>query len=66
MRGKFFNPGTGKQVSGAAAQQMIIKHNGGWEEHHQKFAERVAEETTIQYLKELETDFRRTSIRIVK
>lgn len=66
MKGKFFNPETGKVVSGAAAQQMIIKHDGGWDEHHRKFAVKVAEETTIQYLNELENDFRRSGIRLVK
>ena len=30
-------------IYGAAAQQHIIKEDGGWDEHHRKFAERVAD-----------------------
>lgn len=33
----------GRTIYGAAAQQHIIKDDGGWDEHHRKFAERVAD-----------------------
>ena len=33
----------GRTIYGAAAQQHIIKEDGGWDEHHRKFAERVAD-----------------------
>lgn len=66
MKGKYYNPNTGKYVSGAAAQQMFIKHNGGWDEHHQKFAEAVAKEVTQAYLAHLEQDVRKTAIHRVK
>ncbi|WP_099364479.1 hypothetical protein [Fredinandcohnia onubensis] len=62
MKGSFINPESGKRVSGGAAQLMIIKHNGGWEKHHQKYTEKVTE--TI--LKDFENDFRRSGIRRVK
>lgn len=32
----------GRMVYGGAAQQHIIKEDGGWKEHHRKFAEYVA------------------------
>ena len=33
----------GRTIYGAAAQQHIIKDNGGWEEHHSKFAKFVVD-----------------------
>ena len=33
----------GRTIYGAAAQQHIIKEDGGWDEHHRKFAVRVAD-----------------------
>lgn len=66
MKGTFYNPNTGKQVSGAAAQQMIIKHDGGWEAHHQKFADAIVQEMASSYLNQLEQEFRQTAIRRVK
>lgn len=31
----------GRLIYGAAAQQHIIKEDGGWDEHHKKFAKTV-------------------------
>lgn len=70
MKGSFINPVTGKRVSGGAAQQMIIKNNGGWESHHMKFAEsvakQVAQEMTEHFLSESSKNMRKASLRIVK
>lgn len=38
---------------GAAAQQHIIKMDGGWDLHHRKFAERVVNTVMEEYNKEL-------------
>lgn len=62
MKGTFINPETGKKVSGGAAQLMIIKHNGGWDKHHQKYTKRVTEIV----LNDVENEFRRSSIRRIK
>lgn len=43
----------GRIVYGAAAQQHIIKMDGGWDEHHRKFAEKVANIAVKEYSKEL-------------
>lgn len=43
----------GRTVYGSAAQQHIIKMNGGWDEHHRKFAEKVADIALKEYSKEL-------------
>lgn len=70
MKGSFINPVTGKRVSGAAAQQMIIKNNGGWDSHHLKYAEsvanRVAQEMTEKFLNESSKNMRRAAFRLVK
>lgn len=57
MNGKYLNPKTGKRVSGAAAQQMFIKNNGGWESHHKKFENMIKEDLTEKFLSLLETEF---------
>jgi hypothetical protein len=66
MKGKFYNPETGKWISGGAAQQMIIKKNGGWDEHHRSIVEKVTVKVTNEILDELEINFRRSNIRAVK
>lgn len=43
----------GRMVYGGAAQQHIIKEDGGWKEHHRKFAEYVANIAVEKYDKEL-------------
>lgn len=43
----------GRTIYGAAAQQHIIKEDGGWDEHHRKFAERVADIAVREYNKDL-------------
>ena len=43
----------GRMIYGAAAQQHIIKEDGGWDEHHRKFAERVVTTVMQEYDKEL-------------
>ena len=43
----------GRRIYGAAAQQHIIKEDGGWDEHHRKFAERVVNTVMKEYNKEL-------------
>ncbi len=43
----------GRMIYGAAAQQHIIKEDGGWDEHHRKFAERVANIAVREYTKDL-------------
>ena len=43
----------GRMIYGAAAQQHIIKEDGGWDEHHRKFAERVANIAVREYNKDL-------------
>lgn len=42
----------GRIIYGAAAQQHIIKEDGGWNEHHRKFAERVADIAVKEYERE--------------
>ena len=42
----------GRMIYGAAAQQHIIKENGGWDEHHWKFAERVIDTVMKEFTKE--------------
>ena len=42
----------GRMIYGAAAQQHIIKENGGWDEHHRKFAERVIDTVMKEFTKE--------------
>lgn len=63
MKGKFVNPETGKLVSGAAAQQMIISNNGGWEAHHEKFERFIKEDLTKKFLAETEAEHRRNAFR---
>lgn len=43
----------GRLISGAAAQQHIIKEDGGWDEHHRKFAQRVVDNVMREYNREL-------------
>lgn len=43
----------GRMIYGTAAQQHIIKEDGGWDEHHRKFAERVANIAVREYNKDL-------------
>lgn len=43
----------GRMIYGAAAQQHIIKEDGGWYEHHRKFTERVINTVIKEYQKEL-------------
>ena len=43
----------GSMIYGAAAQQHIMKEAGGWDEHHRKFAERVADIAVREYNKDL-------------
>ncbi|HFJ9368466.1 MULTISPECIES: hypothetical protein [Bacillus cereus group] len=62
MKGKIYNDETGKWIAGAAAQQHIIRKNGGWEAHHEKFANRV----TKIVLEEMESEYRKPKLRIVK
>lgn len=65
MKGIFYNSKTGKKVSGAAAQQMLIKNNGGWVEHHKKFKAMLDEDYTQRYLATFEIELKRSNIRIV-
>lgn len=43
MANKWYENDDGKKVYGAAAEQHIIKQNGGWDAHHEKFAEETQE-----------------------
>ncbi len=43
MSNKWYMNEDGKKVCGAAAEQHIIKQNGGWDPHHEKFAEETQE-----------------------
>lgn len=43
----------GRMVYGAAAQQHIIKEDGGWDEHHRKFAKLVVDVAMREYDKKL-------------
>lgn len=43
----------GRWIYGAAAQQHKIKEDGGWDAHHQKFAEHVAKIAVREYNKDL-------------
>lgn len=43
----------GRMIYGAAAQQHIIKEDGGWDEHHRKFASLVIDTVMKEYDKEL-------------
>ena len=43
----------GRTVYGGAAQLHIIKDDGGWDEHHRKFAARVIDTVMKEYDKEL-------------
>ena len=43
MSNKWYVNEDGKKVCGAAAEQHIIKQNGGWDPHHEKFAEETQE-----------------------
>lgn len=52
----------GRMIYGAAAQQHIIKEDGGWDEHHRKFAERVADIA----LKELNNDLCRKNFKVLR
>lgn len=52
----------GRIIYGAAAQQHIIKEDGGWDAHHQKFAERVAKIAVREYGKDLTKE----SFKVVK
>ena len=55
-----------KRCSGAAAQQLIISQNGGWEAHHEKFAIEVGKHISRTYLVDLETQVRQPRLRIIK
>lgn len=52
----------GRTIYGAAAQQHIIKENGGWDEHHRKFAEIVIDNA----MREFEKLNRKQNFRILK
>lgn len=42
----------GRLIYGAAAQQHIIKEDGGWDEHHKKFANEVINQVMDKMYKE--------------
>lgn len=62
MKGTFYNPETGKWISGTAAQLHYIRLQGGWEKYHEKLGSRI----TKAVVEEMENEFRKPDIHIVK
>ena len=56
----------GKWVYGAAAQQNIIKSNGGWDEHNKKLILNAITEFAEKHVEELNKDFSRPKLKAVK
>lgn len=56
----------GKWVYGAAAQQNIIKSNGGWDEHHKKVISNAITEFAENHVEKLNEDFNRPNLKAVK
>lgn len=56
----------GNSVHGAAAQQHIIKKNGGWDSFINKIATDSADEAVSKVISKLQEEFSRTEIRRIK
>jgi|GEM_PF-3967947 len=56
----------GKRIFGAAAQQHIIKKNGGWDMFKEKIATRAASKAVKEVLKELDEEFMKPALKRVK
>lgn len=56
----------GKWIYGAAAQQNIIKSNGGWDEHHKKIIQNAITEFAEKHVEELNKNFSKPNLKAVK
>lgn len=56
----------GKWVYGAAAQQNIIKSNGGWDEHHKKIIRDAITEFAEKHVDVLNKDLSKPKLKRVK
>ncbi|MEC1177286.1 hypothetical protein P9B03_02215 [Metasolibacillus meyeri] len=56
----------GKWIYGAAAQQNIIKSNGGWNEHHKKIIQNAIAEFAENHVEKLNENFNRPNLKAVK
>lgn len=56
----------GNHVYGAAAQQHIIKKNGGWDNFVEKISRKAADEAVRNVIDSLEQEFARPKLRRAK
>lgn len=56
----------GKNVYGAAAQQHIIKQNGGWDKFLSKIAKDSADEAVSNVISKLQQEFKKPKLKRVK
>lgn len=55
----------GRRLFGAAAQQHIIKRDGGWDNHHKKFAMEVINDFVEQHIHEMNIKESQPRLRVV-